>query len=93
MQLYDWLMLTSIACIIVMTISAIYLLSRLRQRIEIQTQQIKESTNKMRAIPTEVQHEVKTKLLDVQHKIQLGWKIFSFIRHRRLKRKLKKARS
>ena len=93
MQLYDWLMLTSIACIVVMTISASYLLSRLRQRIKIQTQQIKESTNKMRAIPTEVQHEVKTTILDIQQKIQLGWKIFSFIRRRRLKRKLKKLRA
>lgn len=90
MQLYDWLMVTSIACVIVATISAVYLLGRLRQAIEAQTILIKESAEVIQVVPTEMKRDVMDSLREVKQKIQIGWKIFSFIRKRRQKRKLKK---
>ncbi|MTM05956.1 hypothetical protein GMA81_11665, partial [Turicibacter sanguinis] len=60
MQLNDWLMLTSIACVIVATISAVYLLSRLRQAINTQTEQIKTCNQKMKEVPSELKREMNT---------------------------------
>lgn len=90
MQLNDWLMLTSIACVIVATISAVYLLSRLRQAINAQTEEIKTCTKNMKQVPSELKREMNTTVHEFKQKVKMGWKIFSFIRRRRQKRKFKK---
>ncbi|MDB8563742.1 hypothetical protein GMB80_04145 [Turicibacter sanguinis] len=90
MQLNDWLMLTSIACVIVATISAVYLLSRLRQAINTQTEQIKTCNQKMKEVPSELKREMNTTVQEFKQKIKMGWKIVAFIRRRRQKRKLKR---
>lgn len=90
MQVYDWLLLTSIACLIVATIYVVYILRRVQRMLNDQTQQMMASKESLKAVPEQVTLEVRSTYDDVVRKAQLGWRIFSFLRNRRKKRKLKK---
>ena len=86
MTLYDWLMLTSIACLIVITFSGTFLLNRARKNIDQQTLEIKRSTEQLKAIPESVTWELN----EMKDRLKLSWRIFMFVRRQRKKRKLKK---
>lgn len=90
MTLYDWLMLTSIACLIVITFSGAFLLNRARKNIDQQTLEIKRSTEQLKTIPQSVTGEMNSKLNEMKGRLQFGWRIFMFVRRQRKKRKLKK---
>lgn len=90
MQVYDWLLLTSIACLIVATIYVVYILRRVQRMLNDQTQQMMASKESLKAVPEQVTLEVRSTYDDVVRKVQLGWRIFSFLRNRRKKRNLKK---
>ena len=90
MTLYDWLMLTSIACLIVITFSGTFLLNRARKNIDQQTLEIKRSTEQLKAIPESVTWEMHSKLNEMKDRLILSWRIFMFVRRQRKKRKLKK---
>ena len=78
MTLHDWLMITSIACLVMITICAIYLLHRLKTTIDRQT------------LPNDVSVQSRLKVDELKGRLKMGWRIFTFIRHQRKKRKLKK---
>lgn len=90
MTLHDWLMITSIACLVVITICAIYLLHCLKRKIDRQTLEIINSTEQLKALPNEVSVQWRLTVDELKGRLKLGWRIFTFIRHRRKKRKLKK---
>lgn len=90
MQVYDWLLLTSMACLIVATIYVVYILRRVQRVLNDQTHQMMASKESLKAAPEQVTLEVRSTYDDVVQKVQLGWRIFSFLRNRRKKRKLKK---
>lgn len=90
MQVYDWLLLTSIACLIVATIYVVYILRRVQRVLNDQTHQMMVSKESLKAVPEQVTLEVRSTYGDVVRKVQLGWRIFSFLRNRRKKRNFKK---
>lgn len=90
MQVYDWLLLTSIACLIVATIYVVYILRRVQRVLNDQTHQMMVSKESLKAVPEQVTLEVRSTYDDVVRKVQLGWRIFSFLRNRRKKRNFKK---
>ena len=77
-------MLTSIACLIVITFSGTFLLNRARKNIDQQTLEIKRSTEQLKAIPESVTWEIHSKLNEMKDRLKL------FVRRQRKKRKLKK---
>lgn len=90
MQIYDWLLLTSIACLIVATSYVVYILRHVQRVLNDQTRQMMVSKASLKTVPEQMTVEVRSTYNDVVQKVQLGWRIFSFLRNRRKKRKLKK---
>lgn len=90
MTLYDWLMLTSMACLIVMTACGVYLLNRLRKKLNQQTIEIQRSTEQLKTLPDVAAKEMRSSIDEIKGRVKLGWRIFTFIRRQRKKRKLKK---
>ena len=75
MTLYDWLMLTSIACLIVITFSGTFTKS-CAKNIDQQTLEIKRSTEQLKAIPESVTWEMHSKLNEMKDRLKLSWRIF-----------------
>lgn len=90
MTLYDWLILTSIACLIVITICVAYVLHLARKKLNQQTIEIKQCTEQLRGLPETVVEEMKSSVDEIKTRVKMGWRVFSFIRRYRKKRKLKK---
>ena len=90
LTLHDWLMITSMACLVMITICAIYLLHRLKRKLDRQTLEIINSTEQLKVLPKEVSVQWYLTVDELKGRLKLGWRIFTFIRHQRKKRKLKK---
>lgn len=92
MQLNDWLLLTSIACLIVATIYVVYILRNVQRKLNEQTHQIRQVKESQATALEQVSLDVSSTLLDVKQKIQLVWRIISFLRKRRQRKKVRKGR-
>ena len=90
LTLYDWLILTSIACLIVITICIAYVLHLVRKKLDQQTIEIKQCTEQLRALPETVVEQMQSSVDGIKERLKIVWRIFSFIRRQRKKRKLKK---
>lgn len=90
LTLHDWLMITSMACLVMITICAIYLLHRLKRKLDRQTLEIINSTEQLKVLPKELSVQWHLTVDELKGRLKLGWRIFTFIRHQRKKRKLKK---
>ena len=90
LTLYDWLILTSIACLIVITICGDYVLNLARKKLNQQIIEIKQCTEQLRALPESVVEEMQSSVDEIKERLKIGWRVFSFIRRQRKKRKLKK---
>ena len=90
LTLYDWLILTSIACLIVITICGVYVLHLARKKLDQQTIEIKQCTEQLRALPETVVEQMQSSVDEIKERLKIGWRVFSFIRRQRKKRKLKK---
>lgn len=83
-------MITSIACLVMITICAIYLLHRLKTTIDRQTLEVIKSTEQLKKLPNDVSVQSRLKVDELKGRLKMGWRIFTFIRHQRKKRKLRK---
>lgn len=83
-------MITSIACLVIITICAVYLLHRFKKNIDRQTLEVIKSTEQLKRLPNDVSVQSKLKVDELKGRLKIGWRIFTFIRHQRKKRKLKK---
>lgn len=87
MQLNDWLLLTSIACLIVATIYVVYILRNVQRKLNEQTHQIRQVKESQAMALEQVSLDVSSTFLDVKQKIQWVWRIISFLRKRRQRKK------
>ena len=90
LTLYDWLILTSIACLIVITICIAYVLHLVRKKLNQQITEVKQCTEQLRSLPETVVEQMQSSVDGVKERLKIGWRVFSFIRRQRKKRKLKK---
>lgn len=90
MQLNDWLLLTSIACLMVATVYVAYILRNVQRKLEKQTNQIRQMKEYQATALEQASIEVSSTYLDIKQKVKLGWRIVSFLTKRRQRKKIKK---
>ena len=61
-----------------------------RKKLDQQTIEIKQCTEQLRALPETVVEQMQSSVDEIKERLKIGWRVFSFIRRQRKKRKLKK---
>ena len=73
-----------------MTVTSVFLLQRLRKRVDSQTLEIIRIQEQVKQLPNQTKNQLQETVDEVKGRLKLIWHIFMWIRRYRKKKKLKK---